>query len=106
MKTLFTLALGFILAATALAGTNDPVAAVAGDEMRTCVVNIDAKAFLEKARAHLTTKSGESTQDFVVRYFKEKGVDIQDPEKVFLNEQKGKLIIHGPLSKIDQIEHL
>jgi phenylpropionate dioxygenase-like ring-hydroxylating dioxygenase large terminal subunit len=104
MKTLFTFAIGFGLALASLGGSTNQTTSADLLEMRTYKVSTDT--FVAHLKHLLPPKAGESDTELLVRFFKQKHVEIKPPESIFLNEKMSLLFARATQADQKKIEHL
>ena len=92
MKTLLAFIIGFGLAFTSFGSSTDQM------EQRT--YKVSTKTFLAHLKHRLPPKSGETDTELLVRYFKQKHVEIKPPESIFWNEKMS--LIFAKATKPDQ----
>ena len=104
MKALFTLVIGFGLVCASFGGSTDQATSPELLFSRTYKVSTDT--FVAHLKHLLPPKSGETDTELLVRFFKQKDVEVKPPESVFLNEQMGMLFARATKSDQDKIEKL
>src|SRR5882724_6706075 len=65
---------------------------------------LDASALLQQIKN--SSRGPESTQEGLVRFLKEQGVDTFTPAAAFLDESKGDLLVRNTLTNIEKIESI
>lgn len=106
MKALLILLLGFGLVLPGLSSPTNETTTASGEQLVSRVYKMKSDAFVGNLKKLEIPKSGESDQDLLVRFFKDKGIEIQKPAAVFLDEKQGTLFVHTRQADQDQIENL
>jgi hypothetical protein len=92
---------GTITFANQIAAAADNDAPTPKLEMRTFKIDIDA--LLTKA-GKPANDTAEAKRQTVLKYFSDKGVDLQSPKNLFLNFGKSLLFVRATSSDLDQIQ--
>ncbi|MEI8291611.1 MAG: hypothetical protein WCH99_19255 [Verrucomicrobiota bacterium] len=100
MKKLYTLIIGLCLALTSLGGTTNATTTASGEPLLMRTYKISADTFVRNLKQLAPSKSGESNQDLLVRFFKDKHIETEKPAAVFLDEKRDRL--HVRMTKADQ----
>jgi len=104
MKALFTLVIGFGLVCASFGGSTDQ--ATSPELLFSRTYKVSADTFVAHLKHLLPPKSGETDTELLVRFFKQKDVEVKPPESIFLNEQMGMLFARATKSDQDKIEKL
>jgi hypothetical protein len=103
MKTFFAFIIGFGLASTSFGDPTNQAPAVSL-VVRSYKVKTDA--FVAHLMHFLPPKAGETDTQLLVRFLKQKGVDIKPPESVYLVAQKDLVVTRATQSNQNKIEKL
>ena len=103
MKALFPLIIAVGLAFTSFGGSTDQTTS---PQLFSRVYHVSTNTFVPHLKHLLPPKAGETDTALVVRFFKQKHVEIKPPEAVFLNEEKGMLFVRATQTDQDEIEKL
>ena len=120
MKTLLTFIIGFGLTLTSFGDlTNRTTGVMTGQTtdgmtnqtistdslvMRTYKVN--AETFVANLKYLMPPRPGESNTALLIRYFKQKHIEIKPAKSKFLNEKKNLLFALAPKEDQDKIKHV
>jgi hypothetical protein len=104
MKTLLTFITAFGLAFTSFSGSTDQT--TSPDLLLVRSYKVSANTFVAHLKHLLPPKGDESDADFLLRFFKQRHVEIKVPEAIFLNEKKDKLTVKATQANQDKIERL
>ena len=100
------LGLSLALALSGIAGPTNENTKASVQNLHTRQFKVSTDTLMRNVRKLLPPKAGESNHDLLVRFFKEKKVDIQKPATLSLDEKKGVLLVRTSLGDLDKIEDL
>ena len=104
MKTFHILFFMVLLAFTGYGGTTNQ--STSADSLERRIYKMDTGTFVAYLKHESPPKAGETDTEMLVRYFKQKQVEIKPPESVFWDEQKSLIIVRATNSDLDKIEDL
>jgi hypothetical protein len=104
MKTLLTFIVGFgMICCGSFAQTNKLPAVT--PQLYSCGFHLDSED-LRRLRSQVPPTTGETTQNFFLRYFKANQIEIKAPESLRFEPSPGVLFVRMTLTKLDKIENL
>ncbi len=107
MKTLLAIALFVVFAFTVVCGTtndtNNPVQ-IQPEQLLSRHYKIVVETFFGNLKNLAGAKEGESDVQMLIRYFKQNGVDIKNPEVVFFDREN--LFVRATAHHQDKIENI
>jgi hypothetical protein len=104
MKTFFTIIIGVgLICSSHAAQTNEPPTVTSS--FFTRVLRLDSSD-LSRMRLQVPPENGETSQDYILRYFKTQHIEFQSPAYLKFDEARGKLMIKTTEVDFDKIERL
>ena len=103
MKALFTLIIGVGLAFTSFGGSTDQTTS---PQLLARTYKVSTDTFMAHLKHLLPSNAGETDTALLVRFFKQKGVEIKPPEAVFWNDKKGLVFVRATASDQSKVEKL
>ena len=91
---------------TSLGGPTNETTTASGEPLLSRSYKISADTFVRNLKQLAPPKSGESNQDLLTRFFKDKHIEIQKPAAVFLDEKKDRLLVRMTKADQDKVELL
>jgi hypothetical protein len=65
-----------------------------------------AETFWNNLKDLVGTKEGETNFQMLLRFFRENGEEIKQPDSIFISETHGIFFVKAPLDKQEKIERL
>jgi len=107
MKTFLTTAVIVGLALTGFYGTaNETNSAVQPEQLFSRHYEITTETFVSNLKRLAGTKENESDLQMLLRFFKQNGIEIKNPEAVFWKEENNELFVRATEVHQDKIERL
>jgi hypothetical protein len=104
MKVLFVLVIGFGLVCVSFGGPADQT--TSPELLLSRHFQVNADTFVAHLKHMLPPKSGETDTELLVRFFKQKHVEIKSPKSVFLNKERGEVFARATEADQNMIEKL
>jgi hypothetical protein len=108
VKTILATTLIFGLAFTGFSGTTNETNAsqIQSEQLLSRHYKVTAETFWNNLKDLAGTKEGESDIQTLLRYFKQNGIEIKNPESIFWNEEINQLFVRATKVHQNKIKRL
>ena len=109
MKTHLAIALIIGLALTGFCGTTNETnsaSQIQSEQLLSRHYKITAETFVSNLKNLAGTKEGKSDMQMLLRFFKQNGIEIKNPESIFWNEEINELFVRATEIRQHKIERL